>query len=121
METITEASVRPSKSLELLSHREISELLASNADVFRQFRQCALAVLNTGSQIDDAAEMLAAYADFNIEVEPTSRGLKLRVFNAPASAFVDGKMIRGIQDHLFCGTARYCVYPHKIAQQSAHH
>lgn len=111
METIKEASVRPNKSLELLSHREISQLLATNADVFRQFRQCALAVLNTGSQIDDAAEMLAAYADFNIKVEPTSRGLKLRVFNAPVSAFVDGKMIRGIQDHLFAAL-RDIVFTH---------
>ena len=86
-------------------------MLATNADVFRQFRQCALAVLNTGSEIDDAAEMLAAYADFDIKVEPTSRGLRLRVFNAPASAFVDGKMIRGIQDHLFA-TLRDIVFTH---------
>ena len=111
MEIIKEASVRPNKSLELLSHREISDLLASNADVFRQFRQCALAVLNTGTEIDDAAEMLAAYVNFNIKVEPTSRGLKLRVFNAPASAFVDGKMIRGIQDHLFAAL-RDIVFTH---------
>ncbi|UTW44549.1 DUF3412 domain-containing protein [bacterium SCSIO 12696] len=111
MDTITQASVRPSKSLELLSHREISELLNTNADVLGQFRQCALAVLNTGSEIDDAAEMLAAYKDFEVAVEPTSRGLRLRVFNAPASAFVDGKMIRGIQDHLFAAL-RDIVFTH---------
>ncbi|MDM3870859.1 nucleotide 5'-monophosphate nucleosidase PpnN [Porticoccus sp. W117] len=111
METIKQASVRPSKSLELLSQREITELLNTNAEVLNQFRQCALAVLNTGSEIDDAAEMLAAYRDFNISVEPTSRGLKLRVANAPASAFVDGKMIRGIQEHLFAAL-RDIVFTH---------
>ncbi|MCV6603734.1 MAG: nucleotide 5'-monophosphate nucleosidase PpnN, partial [Porticoccaceae bacterium] len=111
METIKQASVRPSKSLELLSHREISELLNTQAEVLQQFRQCALAVLNTGSEIDDAAEMLAAYRDFDITVEPTSRGLKLRVVNAPASAFVDGRMIRGIQEHLFAAL-RDIVFTH---------
>ncbi|WIO74169.1 nucleotide 5'-monophosphate nucleosidase PpnN [Porticoccaceae bacterium LTM1] len=112
MERVKEASVRPIKSLELLSHREISELLATNADIFQQFRQCALAVLNTDSQIDDAEEMLNQFADFDIQVEPTSRGLKLRVFNAPATAFVDGQMIRGIQNHLFA-VLRDVVYTHE--------
>ena len=36
--------------------------------IFQQFRQCALAILNTGSEIDDAAEMLEQYKDFDIQV-----------------------------------------------------
>lgn len=109
--TIDQADVRPLNSLELLSHREISLLLKTDEDVFQQFRQCALAVLNTDSQIDDAAEMLSQFSDFDIRVVPQSRGLKLEVFNAPASAFVDGVMIRGIQDHLF-SVLRDIVYTH---------
>ena len=111
MNTISEADVRPLNSLELLSHREITQLLESDADIFQQFRQCALAILNTGSEIDDAAEMLEQYKDFDIQVVPQSRGLKLKVYNAPASAFVDGVMIRGIQDHLFT-VLRDIVYTH---------
>lgn len=99
--TITEADVRPLHSLDLLSHRELQQLFQANADIYQQFRQCALAVLNTGSEIDDAEAMLDHYKDFDIQVVQQSRGLKLKVFNAPATAFVDGVMIRGIQDHLF--------------------
>jgi predicted Rossmann-fold nucleotide-binding protein len=116
--TIAEAYVRPLNSLELLSHREISQLLETNAEIFQQFRQCALAVLNTGSEIDDAAEMLAQYENFDIRVIPQSRGLKIKVFNAPASAFVDGKMIRGIQDHLF-SVLRDIVYTHHKLNDAA--
>ena len=112
METVPQASVRPSNSLELLSQLEAHELLVTQAEVFEQFRQCALAVLNTDSRVDDAQEMLSAYPDFRIEIEPTSRGLRLHVFNAPATAFVDNTMIRGIQDHLF-SALRDVVYMHK--------
>ena len=114
METVPQASVRPSNSLELLSQLEAHELLVTQAEVFEQFRQCALAVLNTDTRVDDAQEMLSAYPDFRIEIEPTSRGLRLHVFNAPATAFVDNTMIRGIQDHLF-SALRDVVYMHKEA------
>ncbi len=118
MDIVTETSVRPLKSLNLLSHREISELMETNAEVFQQFRQCALAVLNTGSQIDDAAEILTRHSDFNIQVIPQSRGLRLKIFNAPASAFVDGVMIRGIQDHLFAALRDIVYSHHKITNNS---
>ena len=101
MDKIKECLVRPSTSLNLLSHREIQAALETNDEVFRIFRDCALAVLNTGNETDDAAEMLRAYQDFSVEVIPESRGIKLKIKNAPASAFVDGKLIRGIQEHLF--------------------
>jgi pyrimidine/purine-5'-nucleotide nucleosidase len=115
---VPEADVRPLNSLELLSHREISQLLETNADIYQQFRQCALAVLNTGSEIDDAAQMLERHKNFDIRVIPQSRGLKLKVFNAPASAFVDGIMIRGIQEHLF-SVLRDIVYTHHKLTDSA--
>ncbi|MEX2132096.1 MAG: pyrimidine/purine nucleosidase domain-containing protein, partial [Pseudohongiellaceae bacterium] len=109
MDKIKECNVRPSISLNLLSHREIQAAMETNEEVFRTFRECALAVLNTGNETDDATEMLELYRDFSIEIVPESRGIKLLLKNAPASAFVDGKLITGIQEHLFA-TLRDIVY-----------
>jgi len=99
---IARASIRPQSSLNLLSARETAGLLASaDSEVHDLFRKCALAVLNTGGELDDARSVLEAYADFSIRVVQQPRGLKMELENAPASAFVDGSMIRGIQEHLF--------------------
>ena len=65
------------------------------------FRNCALAVLNCGSTTDDGKELLERYCDFEISILQRERGIKLEMHNAPASAFVDGVMIKGIQEHLF--------------------
>jgi hypothetical protein len=98
---VKNATIRPLNSLNLLSHREMESLLATDEKVFRLFRQCALAVLSSGAQEDDAAKLLASFKDFDIRVVPESRGLKLVINNAPLEAFVDGRMITGLQDHLF--------------------
>jgi predicted Rossmann-fold nucleotide-binding protein len=96
-------TVGPRGSLELLSQREIDTLTstAGRTQLYALFRQCALAVLNTGSESDDAAEIFEAYSDFSITVGKRTRGLKLVIKNAPASALVDGRMIEGIRQHLF--------------------
>lgn len=101
MEKIKECLVRPSVSLNLLSQQEIIAATQSNEEVFQSFRQCALAVLNTGNNCDDATQLMNEFADFRVEIVPESRGIKLRLQNSPASAFVDGKLIQGIQEHLF--------------------
>ncbi len=101
MGRITKSTIRPLRSLNLLSHREMESLLGTDEKVFRLFRQCALAVLNSGTLEDDASKLLAMFEDFDIRVVPESRGLKLQIKNAPASAFVHGRMITGLQDHLF--------------------
>lgn len=101
METIKECLVRPSTSLNLLSQQEILAAMRTNDEVFQTFRNCALAVLNTGNERDNVTEILQDFADFRVEIIPESRGIKLRLQNAPASAFVDGKLIVGIQEHLF--------------------
>lgn len=101
MNKIAHATIRPKSSLNLLSQNEISGIISSKEEVFQLFRNCALAILNTDSQRDDAAAIFADYADFDIRIIPQSRGVKLEISNAPAQAFVDGEMIRGIQDHLF--------------------
>lgn len=110
------ATVRPIQSLDLLSQREMASLAAADQEVHRLFRRCALAVLNTGGDSDDAREIYERYADFEVQVVPEPRGLKLELFNAPTQAFVDGKMIRGIRSHLFAAL-RDIVYIHHKMQQ----
>jgi predicted Rossmann-fold nucleotide-binding protein len=100
-ERVRNATIRPLHSLNLLSHREMESLLATDEKIFRLFRQCALAVLSSGAIEDDASKLLALFEDFDIKVVPESRGLKLSINDAPASAFVNGRMITGLQDHLF--------------------
>lgn len=112
MTTIKHATVRPSKTMNMLSPREMSGLLNHNAEVFKVFRECALAVLNTGNESDDALAVYNTFADFDIRIVSESRGIKLQLSNAPASAFVNGKMIKGIQEHLFA-VLRDIVYTHQ--------
>lgn len=111
MNKVPYASVRPTSSLNLLSHREIEGVMNYDDKVFKLFRQCALAVLNTGMQEDDADAVFNYFHDFDIRIIPQSRGIKLEVVNAPANAFVNGKMIKGIREHLF-SALRDIVYTH---------
>lgn len=114
---IARASIRPQASMNLLSTRENRALLASaNSAVYDLFRKCALAVLNTGGELDNAKAILAAYHDFTVRVVQQPRGLKIELENAPASAFVDGVMIRGIQEHLFAALRDVVYTQHKIAE-----
>jgi len=87
--------------------------MSSKEEVRTLFRECALAILNTGNDEDDVKKLLAEYQDFEIEVVPEARGPKIAVKNAPGTAFVDGNMIRGIQDHLF-SVLRDIVYVNHI-------
>ncbi len=111
---ISRASVRPAHGLDLLSHVEIDGLTNTHPEVFRLFREVALAVLNTDSASDDGGRLLQDHADFDIRVIPQSRGLKLEVDNAPAAAFVDGTMIQGIRNHLFAALRDIVYTDHKI-------
>ncbi len=99
----TDVHVGPRGSLELLSQREVAALTstARETQLMELFRRCALAVMNTGNQTDNAAAIFEAYSDFSIEVAKRTRGLKLVIRNAPASAFVDGRIVEGIRQHLF--------------------
>jgi hypothetical protein len=96
------ATVTPAGSLDVLSKREVERFCdAAGDEIYALFRQCALAVLNSGSSVDDAKRVLEQYSDFEIRVIPEERGIKLELANAPAEAFVDGRMIQGIREHLF--------------------
>ncbi len=97
-----DARVGPRGSLENLSQAEIGKLLdSSQGGLYTLFRKCALAVLSTGADTDNAKEIFDRYSDFQIEVLRQAWGIKLQMRNAPAAAFVDGEMIRGIKEHLF--------------------
>ncbi|MES9946997.1 MAG: nucleotide 5'-monophosphate nucleosidase PpnN, partial [Candidatus Thiodiazotropha sp.] len=113
------ASVRPEGSLEVLSQLEVNALLDTSArGLYSLFRRCALAVLNCGSETDNAREIFETYRDFGIHLMQTNRGIQLRLENAPASAFVDGRMIRGIQEHLFA-VLRDIIYVHNEIQHDS--
>jgi pyrimidine/purine-5'-nucleotide nucleosidase len=97
-----DARVGPRGSLENLSQSEIEKLLDSGqGGVYPLFRRCALAVLNSGAPTDNSKEVFDRYRDFEIRIVRHPWGVKLEMQNAPAAAFVDGQMIRGIKEHLF--------------------
>ncbi len=99
---IVDARITPEGRMEVLSKAEVKKLLsASEGGTHEIFRNCSLAVLNCGNHTDNAKELLEKYASFDIRVVQQERGIKLEVTGAPANAFVDGKIIRGINEHLF--------------------
>jgi predicted Rossmann-fold nucleotide-binding protein len=111
-EDVVDARVSPLGSLENLSQREVQQLLNSkNTGVYELFRRCALAVLASGLESDDVRGIFDRYKDFEIRLGRQAWGIKLEVKNAPANAFVDGQMIRGIKEHLFA-VLRDIVYIH---------
>ena len=96
------ASVSPKGSLETLSQREVQQLRETGSgSVYHLFRQCALAILNTGSHSDNAKTILEAYPDFEVKIHQQDRGIRLELINAPADAFVDGEMITSTHEMLF--------------------
>jgi predicted Rossmann-fold nucleotide-binding protein len=99
---VVDTLISPEGRLEVLSKAEVAKLLdTSQGGLYQIFRNCALAVLNCGSSIDDGKELLERYKSFEISIVQRERGIKLDIKGAPAIAFVDGKMIKGIHEHLF--------------------
>ncbi len=97
-----DAEVWPEGSLEVLSQVEVDQLRSTGEQgLYPLLRRCMLAVLNSGSTIDDTRAVLEAYAGFEVGFLQKDRGLKVSLQGAPAHAFVDGKMIRGIRELLF--------------------
>ena len=97
-----DARVAPRGSLETLSHDEVAKLLdRGQGGLYPLLRRCALAVLNAGSISDDARELFEKFQDFDLKIIQKSFGVELEVVNAPAIAFVDGEMIRGVKELLF--------------------
>lgn len=96
------ANVTPLESMDTLSPHEVAKLQdMSQGGLYRLFRQCCLAVLNTGSELDSTRTVLHRFREFDIRIKHKHRGVQLELINAPASAFVDGEIIQGIREHLF--------------------
>ena len=113
-QTTINTLVSPEGSLEILSNQEVNRLKdKSEGGLYQLFRQCALAVLNTGVEVDDCKSLMERHADFDMRLVPQPRGLKLELINAPASAFVDGYMLRSIREHLFA-VLRDIIYSYSI-------
>ncbi|WP_321275889.1 nucleotide 5'-monophosphate nucleosidase PpnN [Thiomicrorhabdus indica] len=99
---ISEIIIRPSGSLQILSHQEAYQLCdMGELGLNELLRQCALAVLNTGAKEDNGLALLNKYKDFKIEVGVKGRGVQLTLSNAPRHAFVDNQLIEGLKEHLF--------------------
>ncbi|PQQ27143.1 nucleotide 5'-monophosphate nucleosidase PpnN [Photorhabdus hindustanensis] len=94
--------INPLGSMDLLSQLEVDMLKSTaKSDLYRLFRNCSLAVLNSGSQTDNSKELLSKYTDFEINVLRRERGVKLELIDPPEDAFVDGKIIHSLQANLF--------------------
>ena len=99
---VIDAQVYPDGQLDVLSKIEVSRLLDnSQGGLFNLFRNSSLAVLNCGSPLDDGRQLLQRYESFDISLVQEEKGISLKLSNAPASAFVDGSIIKGIGEHLF--------------------
>jgi predicted Rossmann-fold nucleotide-binding protein len=104
------ARIYPAGILTTLSRLEVERLRdASRGELGELLHRCALAVLNSGTEEDDAEALLARYADFKIEVQQVNRGIRLDLSNAPGTAFVDGVMVQGIRE-LLSAVVRDLVY-----------
>ncbi|HVK95614.1 MAG TPA: nucleotide 5'-monophosphate nucleosidase PpnN [Noviherbaspirillum sp.] len=99
---VVDTQIAPEGRLDILSKAEVAKLLdTSQGGLYNVFRNCSLAVLNCGNAMDDGKELLERYKSFDISIIQRERGIKLDIKGAPANAFVDGKMIKGIHEHLF--------------------
>ena len=101
IDKVKQAQFTPGGIFGVLSKSEVALLLdTSQGGLYRLFRNCALAVINCGSDIDDGHQLFSLYKDFDIRIVQQERGISLVLNNAPANAFVDGEIIQGIREHV---------------------
>ena len=100
---VQDARIYPRGGLDILSRAEVARLRDASADggMHELLRRCALAVLTSGSASDDPRAARDMYPDFDIQVVQRDRGVRIDLVNAPAMAFVDGEVIRGVAELLF--------------------
>lgn len=115
------ANVKPLDSLDMLSPHEVAQLQkgATDNSLYHIFRQCTLAVLNTGSDEDNTSEVLEKFKDFDVQIEHKHQGVMLNLINAPVNAFVDGELILGIREHLFSVLRDLLYVGEELDQNSA--
>lgn len=101
-EAVVNVRIFPEGHLDILSQEEVNKLTdTSQGGLYHLFRTCSLAVLNCGADTDDVRRLSKNFTDFDIQVMQEERGLRLELTKAPANAFVDGRMIKGIKELLF--------------------
>ncbi|PVF13218.1 hypothetical protein DBO95_09685 [Yersinia pestis] len=102
--------VSPLGSMDLLSQLEVDMLKrTASSDLYRLFRNCSLAVLNSGSLTDNSKELLSRNETFDINVLRRERGVKLELVNPPDMRLLTAKLfahykqpVRGITRYLIC-------------------
>lgn len=94
--------LNPIGAMSLLSQLEVDRLKKStSSELYQLFRNCSLAVLNSGAHEDNYENIFSPYEDFEINLLRRERGVKIELINPPALAFVDDKLIKGVHEHLF--------------------
>ncbi|UNK50600.1 nucleotide 5'-monophosphate nucleosidase PpnN [Lysobacter sp. S4-A87] len=95
------ARIYPKGGLDVLSRDEVARLRDVSTGMHDLLRRCALAVLTSGSASDDPRAARELYPEFDIQVHQQDRGVRIDLAHAPAMAFVDGEIIRGVAELLF--------------------
>jgi predicted Rossmann-fold nucleotide-binding protein len=94
--------LNPLGAMNQLSQLEVDLLNKSaNTELYTLFRNCCLAVLYSGAEIDNSENIFNPHKDFNINLIIRERGVKIELVNPPELAFVDGVLIKGVHEHLF--------------------
>jgi len=94
--------LNPVGAMSQLSQLEVNLLSEStDSDLYKLFRNCCLAVLYSGAEIDNSDNIFAPHHDFAINLISRERGVKIELVNPPPHAFVDGQLIKGVHEHIF--------------------
>lgn len=94
--------INPIGLMDQLTQLEVESLKqSSTSDLYQLYRNCSLAVLNSGAETDNSHTLLDQFSDFEINIVSRERGVKLELINPPEHAFVDHRLILNIQHHLF--------------------
>lgn len=79
--------------MDMLSQLEVDMLKrTASSDLYQLFRNCSLAVLNSGSLTDNSKELLSRFENFDINVLRRERGVKLELINPPEEALSMGEL-----------------------------
>ncbi|MFQ3235841.1 MAG: putative Rossmann-fold nucleotide-binding protein [Paraglaciecola sp.] len=85
-----------------LSKLEVDRLNQSaDSPLYQLFRNCCLAVLNSGAETDNCEDLFIEHKDFDVRLISRERGVKIELINPPAIAFVDDRLIKGVHEHIF--------------------
>lgn len=115
--TYNSVQLSPVGWMSQLSQNEMA-LITDQTDTkhYQLFRNCVLAVLNSGSETDDMTSMLDKHQTFAIDLIRRERGVKVELVNPPQEVFVDGKLITGVHEHVFAVMRDLLyvesIYPH---------